>query len=74
MGFLIDVEGERELSVPLESSALLIALQCLISIAFYQLRGIAPRFLLDTLAFARDKDLVLAGLVLSARRGSVAWV
>jgi len=74
MGFLVDVERKCKLSIPLKSSTFLITLQRLVSITFCQLRGIAPRFLLNTLAVTRDEDLVLARLVLSARRRSVARV
>lgn len=62
----VDVKRQGEFAVAFESRALVVALQRLIEVTRTVLGGIALCFLLDALALACHKDLVLACFVFFA--------
>lgn len=68
----IDIQRQCELAVALKTCALLIALQCLLAVAFAGPRGVTLRFLLDPLTLASNDDLVLTGPIFFARLREVA--
>lgn len=78
MCFLINVERECQLTVPLQSGALFVARQRLCEVTLTCLRCVASHLLLLSLALTSDEDLVGAGLVFFASSRSVTdgfvWV
>lgn len=68
----VDVQSQRQFVVTLQSRALVVTLEYLFQIPFSTFGSIAFSFLLNPLAFAGDKDLVLTGLVLLACGREVA--
>jgi len=67
MGCSINIEGQSQFAISLQACTLIVAFQRLLEIALATLGRIASRLLLDTLALASNKDLMLARLVLFAR-------
>ena len=74
----IDIERQGQIAVAFKASALIVAFESLLQVAFRIFGSTAFGLLLDTLAFASDEDLVLAGFLLFAGHGRVAeshaWV
>ena len=70
--FRVNVQRECELAVAFQTCTLLVALERLFQVSFSCFGRVALCLLLDPLAFARDEDFVLAGLLFLARLREVA--
>jgi len=72
MGLRIDIEREREVPIPLETSALVVAFKCLGVIALVGLGSETFCLLFKVLARACDECFALAWLIFLTRRRSMA--
>jgi hypothetical protein len=74
----VNVQCQCQFAVPLQTCTLLVTFKGLLEVAISILRCITFGFLLDTLALASNKDLMLAWLIFFARERRVArcqtWV
>lgn len=69
----IHVEGQSQLVIALQACTLFVTLERLLRVAISMLGSSTLRFLLDSLAIARDKDFVLTGFVFFTDRWEVTW-